>query len=45
MSLIRLLFERRVDKIAVAMAERISSAVTSNKPSLLDQVRDIIRRR
>jgi integrase len=34
-----------VDKIAVAMGETIISAMTSNKPKLLDQVRDVIRRK
>jgi integron integrase len=45
LGLIRLEFEGRSNKIGVAMAERVTSAVISNKPKLLDQVRDIIRRR
>src|SRR5437667_1224151 len=42
--LIRLDFRNRGDKI-VAMAERITSPAASNKPKLLDQVRDVIRRK
>jgi hypothetical protein len=37
LSLIRLEFRNRADKIAVAMAKRITSAAASNKPKLLDQ--------
>ncbi len=42
--LIRLDFRNRGDKI-VAMAERITRLAASNKPKLLDQVRDVIRRK
>ncbi len=45
MGLILLEFRNRGDKIAVAMAKRITSAAASNKPKLLDQVRDVIRRK
>jgi integron integrase len=45
LGLIRLEFRNCDDKIAVAMAQSISSAAGSNKPKLLDQVRDIIRRK
>jgi len=44
LGLIRLDFRNREDKI-VAMAERITSPAASNKPKLLDQVRDVIRRK
>ena len=37
MGLIWLEFEGCVDKIVVAMGETIISAMTSNKPKLLDQ--------
>jgi hypothetical protein len=42
LGLIRLEFRNCDDKIAVAMAQGISNAAASNKPKLLDKVRDII---
>jgi hypothetical protein len=45
LSLIRFEFRNRGDKIAVAIAKRITSAAASNKPKLLDQGRDLIRRK
>ena len=45
LGLIRLAFGSRWDKIAGAMAERITSAAATNKPKLLDQVRNVIRRK
>jgi hypothetical protein len=43
--LIRLELRNLGDKIAVAMAERIGSTAASNKPELLDQMRDVVRRK
>jgi len=44
LGLIRLEFEGREDKIAV-MSDRVLRIPSAGKPKLLDQVRDVIRRK
>jgi integron integrase len=45
LGLIWLEFEGRGDRIAVAMAESVAATEALNKPKLLEQVRDLIRRK
>jgi hypothetical protein len=45
LGLIQLEFRDRRSKIAVAMAKRVAKAAAANKPKLLHQMRDVIRRK